>query len=192
MTTAAEASNLVHLAQLEGDARDVATEACRRFSAFVITSSKRDVQRQAVNMARNVVRQRTWIAETYKPSHAAQLCHAWATDHDNAGAQVHEIAAAFATLLNGLPTSELVKLSRHLAPYSQGAHAFDAQPLLTERGARTAKRIAAGELPRTTPVEYTDEGKAICAFLEAKALELGGRFLPIEGLLVINHWQARD
>lgn len=195
MTTATQVNNTSHLAQLEGDARAVATEGCRRWPDFVITSSKRDVQTQAVAMARNVARQRTWIlgdahtAGTYRYSLCAKLLHDWAVS--NPHALEHEVAAAFAHLMEGLPTSELEKLSSHLAPYAQGAHAFDVLPLLTAIGAEQARKVAAGELPVTFPVEFTPEGTEICNFLAAEAKRLGATFLTREGKLVICHWQAK-
>lgn len=184
-------TNVEHLAQLEGDAREVAEQACRRFPGFVIVSSRRDVQRQALAMAGNVARQRSWILgdakasppvpATYKWSKAAQLCHDWAIA--NPAALEHELAAAFADMLNRLPVSELVKMSRHLAPVTAGARAFDARPLLTELG---KQQLAAGSLEP----ELTLEGKLLAAFLESEAERLGGTFLKREGKLVVWHWQA--
>lgn len=184
-------TNVEHLAQLEGDARDVAVEACRRFPGFVITSSRRDVQRQALAMAGNCFKQRSWvlgdahaeppIRATYRWSKAAMLCHDWSLSHPEA--LEHELAAAFADLLNRLPVSELVKLSRHLAPVTAGAHAFDARPLLTALG---EQQRAAGSLDP----EFTEEGLEICAFLAEEAAKRGGTFLTREGKLLVLHWQA--
>jgi hypothetical protein len=176
-------TNVEHLAQLEGDARAVAEEACRRFAGFVLVSSRRDIQGQAVAMAERVFRQRDWISATYKPSRAADLCNAWSMA--NKLARKHELAAAFAGILNALPVSELVKMSRHLAPVTAGAHAFDARPLLTERG---KKQMSDGRLDP----ELTDEGLEVVLYLSAEAKARGGLFLMVEGRAVVHHWQARD
>jgi len=186
-------TNLEHLAQLEGDARDVAAEVVRRWPSAVITSSKRDVAAQAVAMAKNVARQRTWIlgdahAEppiraTYRWSKAALLCHDWSMH--NMDATTANLAAAFARLLGELPTSELVKLSRHLAPYTQGAHAFDLHPMLTTLGEQQAAA-------KTRDPELTPDGAEACAYLAGEAHSRGGTFLTREGEQTIWHWQAKD
>lgn len=186
-------TNVEHLAQLEGDAREVAEGACRRWPGFVIVSSRRDVQRQALAMAGNVAKQRTWILgdatatppidPTYRWSKAAQICHDWAIA--NPKAREHELAAAFAGMLNTLPVSELAKMSRHLAPITAGAHAFDARPLLTPHG---QAQLAAGSLDP----ELTTEGREIADYLRAEAAARGGTFLTREGKIVVHHWQARD
>lgn len=186
-------TNVEHLAQLEGDAREVGEGLVRRFPTAVIVSSKRDIQRQALAMAGNCVRQRNWIlgdahAEppvkaTYRWSKAAMICHDWSVHHP--AALEHELAAAFAHLLNQLPVTELVKLSRHLAPVTAGAHALDVRPMLTELGAQQA---AAGMLDP----ELTDVGREVRSYLQTEAHARGGTFLEREGSLVIWHWQAKD
>lgn len=185
-------TNVEHLAQLEGDAREVGEGLVKRWPSAVITSSRRDIQRQAIAMAGNCMRQRTWIlgdahAEppvkaTYRWSKAAMLCHDWSVSHPEA--LEHELAAAFAHLLNQLPVTELAKLSRHLAPLTAGAHALDVRPMLTEHGEEQA---AAGMLHP----ELTEIGLEVHAYLQAEATARGGVFLEREGNLVIWHWQSK-
>ncbi len=168
-------TNAEHIAQLAGDAKDVATETCRRFPKSVITSSRRDIQRQALSMAANCVKQRTWIlgdahAEppikaTYKWSKAAMLCHNWSVSHPDA--REHELAAAFVHELERLPLDELAKMSKHLAPATAGARAFDLRP------------------------DHSPQGLECKAFLHAEAARRGGTFLEREGNLEIWHWQAK-
>lgn len=186
--------NIQHLAQLAGDARAVATSTVTRFPFVVIVSSRRDLQAQAIAMASNCVHQRDWIlgdahAEppvkaTYRWSKAAMLCHDWSVHHLEA--KEHELAAAFAHLLNQLPVSELCKLSAHLAPVTAGAEAFDISPrnLVTAKG---LEQLDAGEL---SP-EWSAEGIEVLAHLEAEAIRLGGTFLRVESKRVVLHWQAK-
>lgn len=182
--------NAEHLAQLEGDAREVAEEACRRFAGFAIASSRRDVRSQAVAMAGNVARQRTWILgdattkATYRWSKCAHLLHGWAVGHQKASEI--EIAKAFTDIMNGLPTSELCKLSAHLAAAPDGAHAFDVktEPLLTPKG-RAQK--ASGSLEP----EWSETGLAVLEYLGQEAKARGGTLLTREGKLLVIHWQAK-
>lgn len=111
------------IATLVGPARRVATELLELFPGAKITSARRSVQGQALSMARNVVRNRQWIAETYvKPlCRAARLCHELAQEHPEA--TVGELAWVFTNAISGLPASEQRKLSKHLT-----GEAFDVLP----------------------------------------------------------------
>jgi hypothetical protein len=185
-------TNVQHLAQLEGDARAVGEDLVRRWPTAVIVSSRRDVEHQAAAMAGNCIRQRDWIlgndhtVGTYRWSKAAQLCHDWSLSHVDANG--YELAAAFAHLLNALPVSELVKLSRHLAPVTAGAHALDVRPMLTALGESQAATWRHGQ----PYPEMSDVGREVHAFLQAEAVARGGLFLESEGNVVVWHWQAKD
>ena len=167
-------TNAEHLARLEGAAFAVATDYLQTFPGAVLLSSARDVQGQAVAMARNCFRQRTWIlgdphAEppikaTYRWGRAAMLCHDWSVTHPTA--PLVDIASAFTGILSALPREELEKLSRHLVPPGAKARAFDTQPFDDER----------------EPAQV--------AWLTEQARVRGGVFLTQEGELKVFHWQA--
>lgn len=167
-------SNVVHLAQLEGDAREVATEMVKRWPDVVINDSRRDPNEQAERMAKNCMLERYFILGggpravkgTYVWSRASQLCHDISVNQPSL-TTLSALKTAFAQALLTLPTSELRKISKHLAPVTAGAHAFDVQP--------------GG--PHDTEV---------CAYLASEAQRRGGRFLTVEAGLVRRHWQARD
>lgn len=143
---------------------------------MVIVSSRRDIGSQALAMARNCFRQRDWILgnlratpivrATYRWSRAAALCHDWSLQHPKASET--ELAAAFTYELARLPLDELAKLSKHLAPVTAGARAFDVRP------------------------DHSPAGQECKAFLRSEAARLGGTFLEHEGSLEIWHWQAKE
>lgn len=166
-------TNVEHLAQLSGDAREVGTELCRRWPDTVITDSRRSPQTQALRMAKNCAVNRFWILgkpdsgqkPVYKWSVGVQRCHDWSVRHQ--AAPMQDIAAAFVMILNGLPLDELARISKHLAPVTAGARALDIRAV------------------------HDDTRAARLAYLHGEAAARGGTFLETEGGLEIWHWQAR-
>jgi hypothetical protein len=145
---------------LTGKALTAVRRFLAKFPEATITSGKRSVPEQARAMAKNVTKNRNWIAETYKQPlcKAARLCHELALKHKDAG--MGELSWMFANVLLALHPHELAKLSRHYVGL-----AFDVQPVPGARG---------GEMK---------------AELRALAAELGGKFLDREGGREIWHLQ---
>jgi hypothetical protein len=166
-------TNAQILATLDGDALAAATAFLDAFPDGVLTSGGRGVQEQAHAMASNVVKQRDWILGTpgkvkgtYVWSVGAQRLHNWAITHSVV--DLGRVFDAFVLILTALSPAERAAVSKHF-----GRAAFDVQPQLEQDG--------------ETP---TARGAQMVAWLKAKALELGGRFLEREGNLVRWHWQA--
>src|SRR5215470_12548187 len=63
--------------QLIGAAKDAAYTLKRKYPTLVFTSGRRSRSEQAQAMARNVLRNRQWIAETYAPSAVQKASQAW-------------------------------------------------------------------------------------------------------------------
>lgn len=110
---------------LTGSAAKVARELLAAFPGAHLTSARRTVANQALQMARNVVRSRPrdWIGETYKAPlcRAARLCRDLAGEHPEATAG--ELAWVFTNAISGLPGDEQRRLSKHLT-----GEAFDLLP----------------------------------------------------------------
>lgn len=108
--------------ELQGKALQAAMSFEAAFPNAVFTSGRRSQQDQARAMASNVVLNRSWIAQTYKPSRAAGLCHSWVTSHP--GSTQQQIADGLLQVLNTLTDEELSHLSLHMS-----GQAFDLQPV---------------------------------------------------------------
>lgn len=108
---------------LVGAAAKVAGEMLAMFPGVVITSGRRSVAEQALAMARNVSRNRNWIAETYKAPlcRAAQECHAIAQKCPDA--QTGTLAHRFAAAIEAQSAAEQRKLTKHIT-----GEAFDVRP----------------------------------------------------------------
>ncbi len=104
-------------------AKAAAYELKRLHPDVVFTSGRRDKTGQAGAMASNVVRNRQWIAQTYKISEARAVCQKWVDDHPAAIMQA-QIRDGLLSVLNGLTDDQLGRLSRHLS-----GNAFDIQPV---------------------------------------------------------------
>lgn len=98
----------------------------QRHSEVIFTSGRRSKADQARAMSQNVVKNRNWIAETYKDSEIKDACQKWVTD--NPGAVTAEaIAAGLLGVMNSLPEEKVLVLSLHLS-----GNAFDINPVIPD------------------------------------------------------------
>lgn len=105
----------------------------------VFTSGRRDRAAQCSAMASNVIHNRSWIQQTYKPTLAAVALNRWVQVHFEA-ITVDTIAAGLLATLNQLSDAEVGKLSLHLT-----GQAFDVLPVLSPKG--DAIKAAIRQLP---------------------------------------------
>ncbi|HTE21059.1 MAG TPA: hypothetical protein VK689_22055, partial [Armatimonadota bacterium] len=77
---------------------------------------------QARAMAGNVVRNRQWIAQTYRASDAIRQLQNWVNTHPQANTAA-EIAQGLLSVMNSMSDSQRSGISRHLS-----GRAFDIQP----------------------------------------------------------------
>lgn len=108
----------------------------RAHPGIVFTSGRRGAVDQARAMASNVVKNRRWIVETYKPSDLCHACQAWVDEHPEAGTQA-ELQAGLAQLFGAVPDEELGRFSKHLS-----GDAFDVQPVTVDAEAIKASIMA--------------------------------------------------
>ena len=108
---------------LVGKANQAAIEIASSHPDIQFTSGRRDLQEQAAAMAQNVVQNRNWIIQTYKPSKASQKCQAWVTTNPKAKTPL-AIMKGLLEVLRALPEDEIEKLSKHLT-----GEAFDIKPI---------------------------------------------------------------
>lgn len=111
---------------LRGTAKDAAYQLRAKHPGIVFTSGRRDKADQARAMASNVVKNRKWIVQTYKPTPVSAACQTWVDDNPQAKSAA-DIAAGLVTVLNGFPDAELRRLSKHLS-----GDAFDVQPVAVD------------------------------------------------------------
>jgi hypothetical protein len=102
-------------------------DAARRLQAahpeVVFTSGRRDKRKQADAMAGNVVKNRTWIKETYAASPQRDALQRWVNDHPEATTKA-AIATGLLSVMDGWTTVQLGAFSRHLT-----GEAFDVNPV---------------------------------------------------------------
>jgi hypothetical protein len=112
-------------------ARAAAYELRRLHPEVLFTSGRRDKAGQARAMASNVVRNRQWIAQTYRASDIRTACQQWVDDHPEATTQA-QIEEGLVSVFDSLTADQLGRLSKHLS-----GNAFDVQPV--DRNAAAVK-----------------------------------------------------
>jgi hypothetical protein len=85
------------------------------------TSGRRTVRDQARAMAANVVKNRQWIAETYRSPSERDELQTWVDDHPEATRD--QIAAGLEGIVRGWSDRRKARLSKHFS-----GEAFDVQP----------------------------------------------------------------
>ncbi|MBU6437521.1 MAG: hypothetical protein KGQ77_08335 [Betaproteobacteria bacterium] len=111
---------LLHLAPL---ARCGAYVLKQAHPSVHFTSGRRSREDQTRAMAANVVRNRKWIEQTYRPSVLRDQCQRWVDDHPDLQS-ASAVEAGLLTVLRTAADSELGRFSKHLS-----GEAFDAQPV---------------------------------------------------------------
>jgi hypothetical protein len=109
--------------KLNETARQAAYSLKAKHPGIIFTSGRRDKADQARAMASNVVKNRKWIVQTYKPTPVSAACQDWVDQNPDATSQV-EIASGLESVLDGFTDQELKQLSLHLS-----GDAFDVQPV---------------------------------------------------------------
>jgi hypothetical protein len=108
---------------LADTAKKAAYELKKAQPTVTFTSGRRDKAGQASAMASNVVKNRTWIQETYATSVASTACQKWVDDNKDK-TTAKDISQGLLGVLNGLTDAQLGALSKHLS-----GEAFDVQPV---------------------------------------------------------------
>ena len=108
---------------LRGAARNGAYALKRAHPSVTFTSGRRTKEDQARAMASNVVKNRKWIGQTYKPGIVSNACQAWVDQHSEAKTK-EQIAAGLLSVMNAAKDDDVGKLSKHLS-----GDAFDVQPV---------------------------------------------------------------
>lgn len=146
-------------------AYDVAAEFEQAFPHAVFTSGRRDVTKQAHDMAVDMLASglgARWIVKTYAPSKAKDLCVAAVCDL-TVPLTVASVSSAIENALTPLTDEERYELSHHL-----GGAAFDVQPV---------------------NVSLVSWGAAALVWLADKAKAVGGKFITNEGGLIRWHFE---
>jgi hypothetical protein len=121
---AIEALNLI------GAAKKGAYALKKAHPSVTFTSGKRDKEGQARAMAPNVVANRKWIEETYKPpTTISKACQKWVDDNAEKTTAA-DIQEGLLSVLNDHTEAQLALLSKHLS-----GEAFDVQPVETDADA---------------------------------------------------------
>jgi len=110
---------------LRGAARTAAYALKKGHPSVTFTSGRRTKEDQARAMASNVVQNRKWIGQTYKPGIVSKGCQAWVDSHPEAKTK-EQVAAGLLSVMNAATDTDLGKLSKHLS-----GDAFDVQPVQT-------------------------------------------------------------
>jgi hypothetical protein len=108
---------------LNETAKKAAYDLKAKHPGIVFTSGRRDKKDQARAMASNVVKNRKWIAQTYKPTPISAACQKWIDDNAQAKS-AGAIEAGLLSVINQFQDVELRQLSKHLS-----GDAFDVQPV---------------------------------------------------------------
>jgi hypothetical protein len=109
--------------KLNDTARQAAYNLKAKHPGIIFTSGRRDKADQARAMASNVVKNRKWIVQTYKPTPVSAACQDWVDQNPDATSQA-DIASGLESVLDGFTDQELRQLSLHLS-----GDAFDVQPV---------------------------------------------------------------
>ena len=118
-----EPDPVIEALQLNGAAKEGAYQLKSKYTGIVFTSGRRAKADQARAMASNVVKNRKWIVQTYKPTPISAACQSWVDNNPQATSSA-DIAAGLLTVLNGFDDPDLRRLSKHLS-----GDAFDVQPV---------------------------------------------------------------
>lgn len=179
--------NTAKLAELGGDALEVATLAVTRFPGTKIVSAARDYKEQARAMAQNACARRDdpktpsddrykWIIDTYWPSVAALTLQKWFEQRPHASEP--DVVDGFTHMMTGFPGNELRALSKHI--------------VIRERVEGDGEvGLCVDDRAEAVDFEPRDGDVAFCGFLQDQATARGGKFLMKEGGLVRRHWQAK-
>lgn len=109
-------------------ARSAAVALHARFPEVLFTSGRRGVADQARAMAQNVVSNRRWIEETYKPTAESRALQNWVDTHPTAASQ-DKIARGLAAVMVTWTDSQKGRLSKHFS-----GQAFDVHPVPGDKG----------------------------------------------------------
>ena len=93
-------------------------------------------------MASNVVKNRKWIVQTYKPTPVSAACQKWVDENPQATSSA-AVAAGLLAVLNGFADTDLRRLSKHLS-----GDAFDVQPVMQNAEAIKADILALAGLDK--------------------------------------------
>src|SRR6202030_41337 len=107
---------------LADTAKKPAYERKKAHPSVTFTSGFRTKDDQARAMAGNVVKNRTWIQETYIQSTARDKCQKWVDDNPDEKT-AEEIQVGLKSVMDDLTDNQLNLLSKHLS-----GEAFDVQP----------------------------------------------------------------
>ena len=94
-----------------------------RFPSTVFTSGRRSVAAQAQSMASDVVRDRRFIIETYKPSVICTACQQWVDAHPEAVTQA-ALGTGILGVFQAAAEADVMTFSKHLT-----GDAFDVLPV---------------------------------------------------------------
>lgn len=119
---------------LEPVAKKAATILQEKHPQIKFTSGRRTIAEQAHAMARNVVKNRKWIGQTYI---AAAKLQEW-VDANPQAKTVAAITAGLEKTMKEMPETSLLKISRHLT-----GRAFDVKPVTTANGKKIKADIQA-------------------------------------------------
>jgi hypothetical protein len=117
---------------LRGRARIAAYALKKVHPAVVFTSGRRSLIDQARAMAQNVVKNRSWVAETYAASALSRRCQRWLDINAKKTSQA-DLQQGLLEVLEDATDTERSYLSKHLS-----GDAFDVQPVTD--GAEAIKR----------------------------------------------------
>jgi hypothetical protein len=109
--------------RLRGAARDAAYALKRAHPSVRFTSGRRSKEDQARAMASNVVKNRKWIAQTYRPGVVSNACQQWVDAHPEAATK-EQVAAGLLSVMNAASDTDVGRVSKHLS-----GDAFDVQPV---------------------------------------------------------------
>lgn len=115
--------------QLNDNTRDAAVVLRARFPHLVFTSGRRSIHSQAQAMAADVMKNRQFIAATYKPSAVCTACQKWVDAHAEAQTQ-SAIAEGLFGVFAAMSEADVMKFSKHLT-----GDAFDLQPVTADADA---------------------------------------------------------
>jgi hypothetical protein len=124
---------VIEALELTGAARVAAYALKKQHPQVVFTSGRRDKSDQARAMASNVVKNRQWIVQTYRPSALCTACQQWVDQHPDKTTQA-DIAAGLVSVFESVSDAVLGTFSRHLS-----GEAFDVQPITQEPEASAIK-----------------------------------------------------
>ncbi len=108
---------------LSAQTRELAYQIKDSNPTVTFTSGRRSVTAQASAMAANVVKQRKFIALTYKASALRDALQKWVDDHPAATTQM-QIADGLMSVFNAADPAAVSEFSKHL-----GGDAFDVKPV---------------------------------------------------------------